>query len=87
MRQEIEELSRNAKVFQQNRCSSCKTLLQLPSVHFLCMHSFHQSCLCDIDEGEYECPLCGPKNAHIIEMKKQLEEVRNSSTNYLGVWY
>ena len=76
MRQEIDDLSHNAKVFQQNRCSSCKQLLSLPSVHFLCMHSFHQSCLCDNDDNEYECPICGPKNSHILEMKRQLNGSR-----------
>ena len=77
MRAEIEDLSQSAKVFQQNRCTSCKQLLSLPSVHFLCMHSFHHSCLCDNDDNEYECPICGPKNSHILELKRQLEESRS----------
>ncbi len=73
MRQEIDELTHNAKVFQQNRCSRCKQLLSLPSVHFLCMHSFHQGCF---DEDETECPICGPKTAHIRDLTKQLQEAR-----------
>jgi hypothetical protein len=62
-------------VFQQNRCTSCKQLLSLPSVHFLCMHSFHHSCLND-DEDE-ECPICGPKTHHILEIKRELDESRS----------
>ena len=30
------------QVFQLSKCSACHTPLDLPSVHFLCMHSFHQ---------------------------------------------
>ncbi len=73
-------MTHNAKVFQQNRCTSCKQLLSLPSVHFLCMHSFHQTCL--LDDEEVECPLCGPKTAHIRELKKQLEEARGDHDTF-----
>lgn len=75
MRQEIDELSHSAKVFQQNRCTICKQLLSLPSVHFLCMHSFHQGCLSD-DDGDFSCPKCSSKMAQASDMKKQLEESR-----------
>lgn len=76
MRQEIDELTHSAKVFQQSRCSICKQLLALPSVHFLCMHSFHQGCLDDRENQEYECPLCGPKTQHILQMKQDLDQSR-----------
>lgn len=70
MRAEIEELATTARVFQQNKCSGCKNALDLPSVHFLCMHSFHQSCI----ENENECPLCAQKTNQIIEIKRALQE-------------
>jgi len=47
MRQEIHELRTSAKIFQQSKCSSCFSLLDLPAVHFLCNHSFHQRCLAE----------------------------------------
>lgn len=30
------------EVFQVTRCASCQTQLDLPSVHFMCKHSYHQ---------------------------------------------
>lgn len=42
---EIEDLSTKPTVFQTRRCSSCLAPLDLPTVHFLCKHSFHQRCL------------------------------------------
>lgn len=32
----------SAVVFQGLRCSACNNQLELPSVHFMCQHSYHQ---------------------------------------------
>lgn len=56
-REEIVKLRTTPKVFQVNKCSSCSSPLDLPSVHFLCDHAYHQSCLGD---SERECPKCAP---------------------------
>ncbi len=32
----------SAKIFQVSKCSVCSHPLELPSVHFLCQHSYHQ---------------------------------------------
>lgn len=32
----------HAKVFSVTRCSQCSGQLDLPSVHFMCNHSYHQ---------------------------------------------
>ena len=32
----------SALVFQGSKCNVCNQPLELPSVHFLCLHSFHQ---------------------------------------------
>jgi vacuolar protein sorting-associated protein 11 len=47
----------------------------LPTVHFLCKHSFHQRCLNvseddDIDNGDVECPICAPNNATVKAIRK-----------------
>jgi hypothetical protein len=54
--------------------------LELPAVHFLCKHSFHQRCLRGGGagggggaEGE-ECPVCARDNATIRALKKSQEE-------------
>ncbi|EFA75946.1 RING zinc finger-containing protein [Heterostelium album PN500] len=67
MRNEINELKTNAKIFQQTKCIACHSPLDLPSIHFLCQHSFHQRCLGD---NERECPLCAPANKRLLEIKK-----------------
>ncbi|OJD16951.1 hypothetical protein AJ78_02933 [Emergomyces pasteurianus Ep9510] len=61
---EIDELGTKPFVFQARSCASCHDRLDLPTVHFLCKHSFHQRCLNRVDEGA-ECPICAPQNATI----------------------
>lgn len=39
---EIEDLGTKPSVFQAQRCQACGLQLDLPTVHFLCKHSFHQ---------------------------------------------
>eukprot|EP01080_Neovahlkampfia_damariscottae_P000627 gene627-8131_t len=70
MRSEIHELKTTAKIFQLPACSLCGRPLELPAVHFMCVHSYHQRCLNDIDE----CPICINKNREVLEMKKMFEE-------------
>ncbi|KAI3930329.1 hypothetical protein MKW92_049996 [Papaver armeniacum] len=57
MRKEIHDLRTNARIFQLSKCTKCTFTLDLPAVHFMCMHSFHQLCLGD---NEKECPECAP---------------------------
>lgn len=40
----------SARVFQVTRCSSCGLPLDLPTVHFMCKHSFHQRYLRQRDD-------------------------------------
>lgn len=44
-RAEMADLGGKPAVFQATRCSGCALALDLPAVHFLCKHSFHQRCL------------------------------------------
>ncbi|KAF1989493.1 vacuolar protein sorting-associated protein 11 [Aulographum hederae CBS 113979] len=44
-RAEIDDLRAKPAVFQATRCSACGNTLDLPTVHFLCKHSFHERCL------------------------------------------
>lgn len=45
------------RVFQQRECGVCTQPLDLPSVHFMCRHSFHYRCLPSGEEARV-CPLC-----------------------------
>ncbi|KAI8007487.1 hypothetical protein LOK49_LG07G02654 [Camellia lanceoleosa] len=44
MRKEIQDLRTNARIFQLSKCTACTFTLDLPAVHFMCMHSFHLCC-------------------------------------------
>lgn len=68
---EIEELTTKPVVFQARRCSSCGGSLDLPVVHFMCKHSFHQRCLNTRDAKDAECPICQPGNETIKRIRKQ----------------
>ncbi|KAI1091158.1 vacuolar protein sorting-associated protein 11 [Rostrohypoxylon terebratum] len=74
-RAEIAELGVKPAVFQAQRCPGCGGLLELPAVHFLCKHSFHQRCLKQSEDGaEVECPVCAVNNAAVRAMKRSQDE-------------
>ncbi|CAK9277286.1 unnamed protein product [Sphagnum jensenii] len=79
MRAEVQELRSRARIFQLSKCTACTSSLDLPAVHFLCMHSFHQRCLGD---NEKECPVCAPANRHVLDMKRNLEANANDHDRF-----
>lgn len=76
---ELLELETKAKVFQVQKCTACSTALDLPAVHFLCMHSFHLRCMGD---NESECPVCAPANRTVLEMRKSLEQSAHNQDRF-----
>lgn len=66
---EIIDLANPTKpqVFQVTRCAACGGQLDLPTVHFMCKHSYHQRCLSD---SEPECVLCARQHAIIREVRR-----------------
>eukprot|EP00252_Welwitschia_mirabilis_P014871 TRINITY_DN32924_c0_g1_i1.p1 TRINITY_DN32924_c0_g1~~TRINITY_DN32924_c0_g1_i1.p1 ORF type:complete len:645 (-),score=135.04 TRINITY_DN32924_c0_g1_i1:251-1915(-) len=79
MRKEVHELRSNARIFQLSKCTACTFTLDLPAVHFMCMHSFHQRCLGD---NEKECPVCAPQYRTLLEMKRNLEQNSNDHDRF-----
>uniref|UniRef100_A0A3Q3AAW1 VPS11 core subunit of CORVET and HOPS complexes n=1 Tax=Kryptolebias marmoratus TaxID=37003 RepID=A0A3Q3AAW1_KRYMA len=77
VRSEIQELKTSAKIFQKTKCSMCNSPLELPSVHFLCSHSFHQHCFESYAESEAECPTCTPENRKVIDMLRAQDQKRD----------
>lgn len=74
-RAELAELGSKPSVFQATRCSDCGQGLDLPAVHFLCKHSFHQRCLRGGGAGgedDVECPKCAGENDLIRKMREEL---------------
>ena len=69
-RKELSDLETRPTVFQTRRCSACGGSLDLPTVHFMCKHSFHQRCLNQMDDDDAECPQCAPMNSNIRAFRK-----------------
>lgn len=42
LREQIQTIKNSTIIFQGSRCSACHHQLELPSVHFMCQHSYHQ---------------------------------------------
>ena len=78
---ELSDVS-HPEVFQVTRCAACGGQLDLPSVHFMCKHSYHQRyvspnptprakaddrCLSD---SEPECVLCARQHSIIREVRR-----------------
>ena len=55
------------EVFQVTQCAACGGQLDLPSVHFMCKHSYHQRCLSDSDP---ECILCAQQHTMVQEIRR-----------------
>ncbi|RHZ41515.1 hypothetical protein DYB31_013918, partial [Aphanomyces astaci] len=70
MRAQVTALSSKAMVFQATKCDLCSHDLDLPVVHFMCGHSFHQNC---ISETDRECMTCGPEHRHFVALQSSLQ--------------
>lgn len=74
---EINELATKPTTFNTTRCAICGGSLDLPTVHFLCKHSYHQRCL-NIPEGqdasEVACPKCEPQNQAVRQLRWAQQE-------------
>ncbi|OJJ37660.1 hypothetical protein ASPWEDRAFT_106703 [Aspergillus wentii DTO 134E9] len=82
-KQELEQLGTKPVVFQARRCMSCGGALDLPTIHFLCKHSFHQRCLNKVDE-DAECPVCAPQNSTIKAIRKRQVESADQHDLFKG---
>ncbi|KAJ3178282.1 Vacuolar protein sorting-associated protein 11 [Irineochytrium annulatum] len=76
MRAQIDEMRGSAIVFQASKCSLCSQALELPTVHFMCKHSYHARCLGEGGLGpsreERECPRCAPEHRMVMEMAQRM---------------
>ncbi|XP_068096951.1 vacuolar protein sorting-associated protein 11 homolog isoform X1 [Hyperolius riggenbachi] len=82
IRKEIHELRNSPKIFQKTKCSICSSALELPSVHFLCGHSFHQHCFESYAENDSDCPTCLPENRQVLDMIRAQEEKKDLFDNF-----
>lgn len=78
-RKEISDLTTKPQTFNATRCSLCGSQLSLPTVHFLCKHSFHQNKCLNVTfaaDGSVEgdCPICRKDNDTIRAIRKAQDE-------------
>jgi hypothetical protein len=72
-----EDVDGSARVFQVTRCSSCGMPLDLPTVHFMCKHSFHQRYFLHQEDRELTIDVClilMIRNVHNVRKKMPRSE-------------
>ncbi|KAF8839390.1 hypothetical protein BDN67DRAFT_990923 [Paxillus ammoniavirescens] len=67
-------------VFHITWCSQCKGQLDLPSIHFMCAHSYHQRCLL---ENETACPLCTRQHG-VQEIRRNNQRLADQHDSFLA---
>ncbi|CAH7676498.1 vacuolar protein sorting 11 [Phakopsora pachyrhizi] len=75
---EVESIKKTVKVFQLNKCCGCLNPLELPVVHFMCQHSFHQRCLGDQDH----CLKCGNRSTRSDQTTLNLPKTTNRASRF-----
>ncbi|KAL4242531.1 E3 ubiquitin-protein ligase PEP5 [Abortiporus biennis] len=80
---QVEDLSDpdHPRIFHVTQCSACKGQLDLPSVHFMCNHSYHQRCL---GEHDTECPNCARQHSIIREIRRNNERLADQHEIFLS---
>ena len=78
MKAEIHAVENEAQLFQNQKCADCTGPLELPTIHFLCHHSYHQRCLGD----EKECPACLPQHQKVLDARQEIES-QNASQSFM----
>jgi len=68
VRQKIEAINTSVTIFQSQACAACHQPLELPTVHFLCGHGYHQHCFQSYSDSDQECPACQPSNARVVAL-------------------
>lgn len=74
IKEETHALKTKAKIFQVSKCEICPNQLDLPSVHFLCGHSYHQHCFDSYADNDQECLTCLPETRRIQDVIKAQDQ-------------
>ncbi|THH26500.1 hypothetical protein EUX98_g7688 [Antrodiella citrinella] len=79
----VDELSDpdHPRVFHVTQCTACKGQLDLPSVHFMCSHSYHQRCL---GEHDTECPNCARNHGLVREIRRNNERLADQHDVFMS---
>lgn len=73
LRQEVQDLKCTAKNFNPKKCDGCQQLLSLPTIHFMCGHTYHDQCI-EADDGKdggkRHCATCHSSFKDILDRKE-----------------
>jgi uncharacterized coiled-coil protein SlyX len=72
MRQQIKDFKTQAKNFNPKKCDSCQNPLSLPTIHFMCGHTYHDQCI-EADSGKRFCTQCYNEFKDIVDKKEQYD--------------
>ncbi|KAF9235208.1 hypothetical protein BU15DRAFT_78221 [Melanogaster broomeanus] len=75
------EDTEHPRVFHVTRCSQCNGQLDLPSIYFMCNHSYHQRCLL---ENATACPICVRQHGVIQEIRRNNERLADQHDLFLA---
>ncbi|XP_055330942.1 vacuolar protein sorting-associated protein 11 homolog [Paramacrobiotus metropolitanus] len=84
IRKEVDQIKNGAQIFQDANCSACDKSLELPSVHFMCRHSYHQHCFDSYSDTDEECPICRPENRKLLDEINAQEQNRDLSQQFFS---
>ncbi|XP_057664940.1 vacuolar protein sorting-associated protein 11 homolog [Diorhabda carinulata] len=73
LKEHLEKLKSGLIEIRISRCAACHHSLDLPTIHFLCGHSFHQHCFQSFCDDDHTCPTCQPENKALVELLKARE--------------
>ena len=76
VRDRIHELQSQALTLKQTKCAACNENLELPTVHFLCDHSYHVHCFSSYADNDTDCPACLNDNRKILDIVKSQQQSR-----------
>jgi hypothetical protein len=69
-----------ARNFDVKNCAACGKELQLPTVHFMCGHSYHEFCV--ETEGIRRCTICVEKFSQLIGLKEDYAAQRYDTERF-----
>jgi hypothetical protein len=79
LRSEIEESITTATIYASQKCSKCALPLELPTIHFMCKHSYHSRCATD-----EHCPKCWDRDLNQRRKYKELSEDGKSAEDFIS---
>lgn len=72
MNLQIKDLQTQPKIFNPKKCDSCQHNLSLPTIHFMCGHTYHDQCI-EADNGKRFCTSCYNEFKDTADKKDQYD--------------